>query len=330
MNDSWSTFLALVKAGLWEQEACLPAPPDADGWEQIRSFAREQAVQGLLLRGISHLSARQLPPPAWRMRLMQEVDDIVRTNARMAQVEAALLEQFRADGTEVLVIKGSRLARFYAHPETRSSGDIDLYVPHFQRALDLFPQASPTPDGSALVAVDGVTIDLHRRYYDLHVPQDRLPAPGSVCGELLLTGAHIMKHAVGVGVGLKQLCDMAIGLDRCWGSYQPGELEQAVRRSGMGRFWPLLCSLLVQELGLAPEKCGPSFREVNPAPLMRIVRRGGNFGTAHPARRQAVQKGGRHSKLSTALAFAARLPFSLWYAPKETSSTIAELVKGNL
>lgn len=330
MKDTWGTYLALLRAGLWGKDALLPEIPDAAGWEELLVLAGEQAVQGLLLGGIARLEEALLPPAPLRMKLMTQVDEIARTNTRMAGVEARLLDRFAAANLEVLVMKGSRLARLYPHPEWRSCGDIDLYVKDFSKALSLFPNARLNPDGSALAAVEGVTVDLHGRYFDIHVKEDRLPVVPSPVAELLMTGAHILKHAIGPGVGLKQLCDMALLLDRYWGLYEARELEEAVQRAGLSRWWALLCSVLTEKLGLDPVKCGPSFRPVNPEPLMRIVRQGGNFGQKRGRRELALQRGGWVRKTSTALSFVARLPFSLRYAPKETSSTIAELVKGNL
>ena len=43
MSDSiWNTFLALLRAGLWEQDLQLPAVPDGDGWEQVLELGRGQ------------------------------------------------------------------------------------------------------------------------------------------------------------------------------------------------------------------------------------------------------------------------------------------------
>lgn len=330
MKDLWSIFLAVLRAGLWERNTRLPEHLDAEEWDRLADMAHNQAVQGLFLRGMARLPEEQLPPARLRLRLMAEVDSIARTNAQMAQVETRLLDKFFKEGMEAHVLKGSRLARFHPCPEWRSCGDIDLYVPDFARALSLFPQAKVSADGSAEMALEGVTVDLHPRYFDIHVKETLLPKVPSVTAELLMTGAHILKHAIGAGVGLKQLSDMALALDRSWGTYRPEELDLAVRRAGLARWWRLLCSLLVQDLGLNPEKCGPSFKPCSSARLMRIVRRGGNFGQNKTPRQRALQRGGWVRKASTALSFVTRLPFSLWYAPKETSSTIAELVKGNL
>ena len=54
-NGAWSVFLELLRAGLWEQDLCLPAVPDAAGWEQLMRMARSQSVMGLFLRGLAHL-----------------------------------------------------------------------------------------------------------------------------------------------------------------------------------------------------------------------------------------------------------------------------------
>ena len=163
-----------------------------------------------------------------------------------------------------------------------------------------------------------VTVELHPRYYDIHRPAAKLPAPGTPCGEILLLSAHIFKHVIGHGLGCKQLCDMAVALARLDGKYDKAELREALKRAGLLRWHTLLCSLLVADFGLDPACCLADFRPVDPERLRRIVRTAGHFGQH------------AHKKAATAGAFLRRLPFSLSYCPRETFATIWELALGNL
>lgn len=145
-----------------------------------------------------------------------------------------------------------------------------------------------------------------------------------------MLSAHILKHAIGEGVGCKQLCDVARALDQAEGRYDKAALAGALRACGLQRWHRLLCSLLVSELGLDPAHCLPDFRPCDPAPLRRIVLRGGAFGYADPARLQAARRGPAARKIHAAGAFLRRLPLSLRIAPRETLATVGELVRGNL
>lgn len=328
----WDLLTALLCGGLWERDTVLPVVPDAARWDAVLQAAREQTVTGLLLRGIARLPETQLPPSGMRLQLLADADAIERSGEAMARTEAALLAFFAEAGLRPMVQKGSQAAKYYAYPQLRRCGDIDLYLPEseFGQALRLVPKARTAPDGSAVFRFDGVTVELHRRYYDLHVPQEELPAAGSVCGEILLQSAHICKHAIGAGVGLRQLCDLARALYATEGRYDKGELQHALRRSGLLRWHRLLCSLLVEDLGLEVRCCLPDFRPCNAEPLRRIVRSGGNFGKAARSRKRALGKGTAARKTDTALLFLRRLPFSLRFAPHETMATLRELTAGNL
>lgn len=328
----WNLLTALLRAGLWERDVTLPAGPDAAQWRALLEAARGQAVSGLLRQGIARLPEAQLPPAELRLALLAEADAIERAYGAMARTEAALLAFFSEAGLHPLVQKGSQAAKYYACPQARSSGDIDLFLPgaEFDKVQALVPHAHPDPSGSLVFVRDGVTVELHPRYYDLHFAPEKLPAPGSAAGEILLQSAHICKHAIGTGIGLKQLCDLARTLYATEGRYDKDELREALRKTGLLRWHRLLCSLLTEDLGLDAGCCLPDFRPCSAGPLRRIVRRGGNFGQAAPQRKAALRKGGAARKADTAAAFLRRLPFSLRYAPRETFAMLRELASGNL
>ena len=231
-----------------------------------------------------------------------------------------LLQQLADAGLHPVVQKGSEAAKYYADPSARQVGDIDLFLPEgeFQRARALFPDARTASDGALVLVPDKVTIELHPRYYDIHRRMDKLPAPGSPCGEILLLSAHIFKHVIGHGLGCKQLCDMAVSLARLEGKYDKEALRAALQYAGLLRWHRLLCSLLMADFGLDPACCLTDFRPVDPERLRRIVRESGHF--SHHAK----------TKAATAGAFLRRLPFSLSYCPRETLATIWELALGNL
>lgn len=325
-------FFALLRAGLWERDLRLAAVPSAEDWLALLETARRQAVLGLLYRGIAHLPENQMPPADRRLRLLAEIDHIERRNKQMEQTQQELLGRFRDAGLHPLVQKGSEAGKYYAHPLLRESGDIDLFFPPdaFGRACAEFPGARTAPDGACVFKFRDVTVELHPRYYDLHRPVATLPEVPSVYAELMMLSAHILKHAIGAGVGCKQLCDLALALARTDGKYDKEQLRAYLKRAGLLRWQRVLCSLLVADLGLDPACCLPDFMPGDPAPLRRIVLAGGAFGLFAPAREKAVRTGKTARKMQAAGAFLKRLPFSLRVAPRETVATIGELVKGNL
>ncbi|MBR5100861.1 MAG: nucleotidyltransferase family protein [Bacteroidales bacterium] len=332
MPDRTDIFFALLRAGLWEQDLRLHSALAAEDWQVILQTARQQAVLGLVYRGIAHLPEDQMPPADVRLRLLAEIDRIERRGRRMEEAQQELLRRFRDAGLHPLVQKGSEAGKYYPQPLLRECGDIDLYFAgkEFDQAKALPPGVRTAPDGAGVFTFRDVTVELHSRYFDLHLPDAKLPEVPSVFAELLLLSAHILKHAIGAGVGCKQLCDMAVALDRTDGQYDKELLEKYLKAAGLLCWHRVLCSLLVSDFGLDPARCLPDFKPCNPAPLRRIVLSGGAFGLFDPTREKAVRSGKVARKLQAAASFLKRLPFSLRVAPRETFATIGELIKGNL
>ena len=159
-DRNWETFLALLRAGLWEQAVRLPGALDETTWNLMLQQARDQAVTGILLRGVAHLEETQLPPAPVRMRLIAETDLLDRKGRLAGSVEQSVLSLFRQEGLHPVVQKGSQSARHYPHPELRVSGDVDLYIQEdeFGRAVTLVDDARRAPDGSYLFKRQGVTV----------------------------------------------------------------------------------------------------------------------------------------------------------------------------
>ena len=321
MSDSvWNTFLAILRAGLWEQDLALPSAPTLAEWEQMLTLGRKQAVMGLVLRGIAHLPEEQQAPEEIQPVLATIEEAFSRANERYTRAQVALFQHLAEFKLHPIVQKGSEAAKFYANPSVRQVGDIDLYLPEadFRRVRILFPRAKMAADGALVMTRDQVTVEVHPRYYDIYRRAEKLPAPGSPCGELLLLSAHIFKHAIGHGLGCKQLCDLAVALARLDGKYDKEELRAALKYAGLLRWHTLLCSLLVADFDLDPACCLADFRPVDPKRLRRIIRGSGHF--SHHAK----------TKTATAGAFLRRLPFSLSYCPRETIAYIWDLTLGNL
>ena len=328
MKDrNWDMFMAVLRAGLWEQDLTLGQVPEAAAWDAMRNLARQQAVGGLFYRGITHLPEHQLPPAGIRLQLMADADSIQRSHARVQRVQEKLSVRFEQASVPYIIQKGSEAGKYYPYPELRESGDIDLYCPFFEGAKALFPDAEAAPDGSLCFVRDGVSVELHPNYYDLSREQGLLPEVPSPIAERLMMSAHILKHAVGAGIGLKQLCDMARALNS---PHDHNALQKAVHQAGIGRWYRLLCSFLVDDLGLEPTSCGKDFRPCNPKPLRRIIRRGGNMGWERRLRSATSHSGKWIRKGAVALSFLGSLPFSLRYAPHELVHTLRTLTKGNL
>ena len=317
-------FFTLLRAGL--NGTPLASFPKLEGrqWAAILDQARKQTVVGLLYQGISQLPEGYPVPHNLLFVLIAEIGQLEKESRKVQQTAAALTAEFEAQGLHPLVMKGPAVAAFYDQPLLRECGDIDLYFPpeEFDKAVSMAGDVTPAPDGSVHYKREGIDIDQHRLYFDCH--SRKLPTVPSPEATLLMLSAHILKHCMGVGIGLRQLCDLAMAYKRL--SVPPEDLRRCFRDAGLERWNRLLFSFLHQYLGAEPlYDTLPS-----PEPLLKIVLEGGNFGHHSQAREASLYKSPLRRKLGTAGLFLRRIPFSLRYAKKELVPMLGELLRGNL
>ena len=327
-------LMALLRTALWggsledstlEQLRAL----DGKGWDELMEAADQQTVTGLIYKAAEKLPEGFPLPEEHFWNLMQRVNLIVNRNHLLASVQKEILALLSAGGLHPLVMKGSTCAARYPVPELRVSGDIDLYLSSddFSRAPELLHAAglsfSERPDGSIEAGVRGCVVELHRRYYDLDVPVASLPSVPSPEAELVMLSAHILKHACGVGVGLRQICDFALAWRQYTGDREA--LEALFESIGLGKWNRLLLNFIHAYID-------PSVTvlPLSPRPLLRIVQGGGNFGHYAGDRLSHLARPARTRKVDTALRLLSRLPFSLRFAPREAFATFRRLIHGNV
>ena len=266
----------------------------------------------------------------------------------------SLLTLFARHGLHPILQKGQGLASLYAYPLLRECGDIDLYFvdeKEFESASDSIQAQGirlvRKADGSLMYSWHGVPVEHHIRLVDLYHPHHRYPKTGSAWGfrdtvlpaasglrvtvpapslNLLLQYAHILKHALGRGIGLRQLCDLALSCDRWHTDLMPDVLKGVCRQAGLTKWVSLLHAFLTERLGLASDRLPYPETAANTQPLLEIIWRGGNFG--HQAYR--LTRPTLLHKIQTAEAFRRNISFAFRYAPKEALAIFVNLLKGQI
>ena len=358
MNRSLSALWVLLRAGLWKQalDDVSVFPLSVAEWEKVYEEARRQTVVGWVYQGICALPEEWMPPQKQLFRWMVDVDRIEQRNKAMNRSLRELTALMEERGFHPVVLKGQGVAAFYEEPQWRECGDIDLYFPYPEERLKaeawLKEQGiglERKPDGSTLYAWKQTVVEHHSDLFDLQSPkvqdylkelvaekgfeqQDtgsgntiRVPSP---ILNLLLLNTHILKHAMGKGVGLRQLCDMARALSVLGKRTDGEELKTMYEKTGIGNWSRLLHAFLTEVLAMPAEYLPYREKETESAqPLLDIVLQGGNFG------QHGQQQPGQHEpvwrrKWNTCRAFVQNAGFSLKYAPHEALYTFGQLVKG--
>ena len=304
-------FLALVQSGMYgsavpaQTLSCLKTLQE-DDWNTLQAMARRQTVSGLLYSAVNQLP-EDIPVPARvDYALMAGADALESTHHKMTQAVRALTEAFAAGGLVPVYLKGLECSRLYPEPPLRELGDIDIWFPPEQ--------------------FDAARAFIQDQYFDLPRQISGLPEIPSAEAELLMLNAHILKHACSAGVGLRQLCDMALAYARL--PYDVQRYRKACEQCGILRWTRMLSSFLNQYLGADAPLFGLPAED--PAPLEKIIRRGGNFGHFEPSRGRALSRKPFLRKLDTLGRLLRSVPFALRYAPGETGFLLRTLLKGNI
>ena len=361
MKRTQAALLTLLRSGLWEKEidelSCFPL--SADEWEDTYLLSKKQSVTGIVFRGLQFLPDALLPPEALLLRWTATTDQIERRNREMNLAVSELYDLFRACGLEPVLQKGQGVALYYESPLLRECGDIDLYFKgsHAFKAAESCLrekkiQVEKRPDNSLLYLWKGIEVEQHRHLLDLHNPflkgyADRIEmqkgysstriseetdvtvsvASPLLC--LLMLDLHILKHALGRGIGLRQFCDMARACYKLKNELSDEEMRSVCRKFGLGNWNPLLRAFLKDILGL-PEQYLPYAETTRDArPLLEIVWQGGNFGL-HRQGYTAEDAPAWKRKALTARTFCTNLSFAARYAPKEAFWIFTGLLKGQI
>ncbi len=352
-------LMTLLRAGLWETSPDdLGAFPLTDAcWENVFRMAQRQTVTGLVWRGINFLPDDLMPPEPLLLRWAAKSCVIERVNRKMNATVTELYAAFKNIGVTPVLQKGQGVAKLYRQPLLRECGDIDFYFPSRQeseRALSLMCEKGCRPvsaaDGSCHYRWNGFIVEHHLRLFDVSDPFKhsfikrlervhgfrmetlcadgtatvRTPAPMLV---LLLLNTHILKHAIGRGIGLRQLCDMARAYHHYHKDISLDEAAMIYDKVGVGKWSALLHAFLREHLGVSSTLLPRPERNVLSRRLSDSVMANGNFGlyaAGRPPQRQTAWR----RKLHTSRAFLNNVRMSCRFAPQEAFWTFINLLIG--
>lgn len=303
-----AAFFFLLRSGLWgknEKESAEHFFPLTDmEWSALYRRAVEQTVEGLLYDGILLLEKEHLPPRhlqiKWSVRIDRIERDHLRTNALIAEQHAFFAKRHLFP----LLLKGQGVAACYRIPEHRICGDIDWYFddkrPFTLAWLHLVKRGIPMVRGGGYVFLwEGCEMDLHERLFDLYNPfcgsllkQCRADFPDTTLFiggqdvtvlapqvQIIQVTAHILKHSLAFGIGLRQFCDLASLYHTYQSVLDEKRLERLYSRLGLANWIAAVHQFLINDLGLAAEDLPFPIR-ATPRGLAMVdeVWNSGNFG----------------------------------------------------
>ncbi len=278
-------FFQLLRIGLWGEGSLHSARLlTAEDWTSIFSYAIHHSVEGIIYDGFDFLEEQQLPPINIRLKWVARIDQIERNNIRMNDAIAKQFSAFTAEGLRPILQKGQGVAACYRSPLHRVSGDIDWFfeADGYAKARGLLKTKGiafqDTVGYSLNYDWQGLHIEHHKMLFDIRSPLKaaylkamqakyqtkqqsllinetpiKMLAPEM---QLLQVNAHILKHLLGFGIGLRQFCDSARIYYSAIATIDPVALKQIYKKSGILKWVHLLHKVLVEYIGL-PKSCVP-------------------------------------------------------------------------
>lgn len=322
MGDGINVFFSLIRSTLWDTTVSISELTHKQ-FSYLKHLASMQTVEGLVDYALMN--------PANGIRLLerQDVFDAYGTSQRIAKQNnhlnkalAELTNMLQSHSIPFVVVKGQTIASLMAHPETRSPGDIDFYIPpsHFQIARNLIASEwqviyeEDEEEGEQHLAFNhsGVLFEMHycllafasqknQRIFDEiiegaisdlnHESGIRILTPEA---NLLYTFLHLYHHLVELGCGLRQFCDVAVLCHNYHGheNFNGKKFASYLEKLNFTCAFRATETILVDRLGLPESECPLPFTDKDRRyanDILKIVFQRGNFGKY--GRKNAVRSG---------------------------------------
>lgn len=302
-----AAFLALLRAALHGDTATLPQETD---WIAVFSLANEHNVLPMILDAAYRSEA--VPPQVLAFFQGHTVRQIVQQTLRTSHF-LALYASLAGKGIRPVVMKGLICRALYPEPDQRPSNDEDLLIDPADlspahEALLAMGLHTDIPDAS-LRSVDEITytdaekglrIELHvslfppdsDAYGDCNALFDgvldrtvdmpfgdvtvRTMAPTD---HLLYLICHAYKHFLHSGVGIRQVCDIAMFAQAYGTEIDWERILRSCRLIRIDRFTAAVFRIARRDLGF-PIPAAFDGVEVDESPLLKDILSGGVYGSA--------------------------------------------------
>lgn len=246
-------------------------------------------------------------------------EQIRQRNVEMNQECARLTKLFESEGHRTAILKGQANARFYPDSLNRQSGDIDIYVNGgYEKVVSMLVRVGMVDDPNIgkyekgdeaerayhhvhlPTNENGIDVEVHfrpssgvwnsfankklQRFLEEEIAQEnelveegfRVP---SLRFALVMQLAHIQRHFMDIGVGLRQIMDYYYLLQRRMSMDVPVEIpEKLLKDVGLWNMAKATMWLLHHLFGLEEKSLFAPMDEMRGRMLLEDIVRGGNFG----------------------------------------------------
>lgn len=310
-------FLELLKAGMWGKAPDSSFFIDSVDWKQIYKTSMEQAVLGLIADGIELLPKEFYPSKEILTRFIMSKVQIRKQNLAMNREINKIVDILHESGIRPILLKGQGIAQYYINPESRSCGDIDIYVgiENYNKCCSILlssDKASKEKIEDNFLhlgfSYNGIELEIHRKAGYLKNPEldasfqkwtidaldnrgeHELPIWNNEGKDVTLPDhtynaffliQHIAKHITSEGIGFRQICDWIMFIHRNHTEIDRNSLQNRIREYRMSEIWNEFCLLAIKYLGLPIDEL--PIKPTDPSSskskdLLKQIFMSGNFG----------------------------------------------------
>lgn len=314
-------LLNCISAALDGRECALTLAPD--DWTALLRLAGEQKLLPLVYAAVRGTPGFAAVPEAVRAAARRQTMREAAAQTVHTEAFLRLYQALRAEGLAPVVVKGIVCRALYPQPELRPSSDEDLYLtaaemPRFHAVLlragcvlteperdyrsahearYVHPDTGLVVEGHwalfpteyAVYAALNVQLpNLMQRAQDWESGGVTLRVP-DVCDHLIFLLLHAFKHFISSGVGVRQLCDIALWMRRFGAQIDWQRVRAALRATHSEGFAAAVIDAGVHWFGLerAAAHIPPDWETLESAALLADALSGGVYGSADSTRRHS-------------------------------------------
>lgn len=290
-------FFELLRAAIWQRDVDIRIFDAAFSWGNICRALESHALLALAADAImkvnDYLPAEKQLNPMQQMAIMQHSATVAQTHYELNNAIIKTFSVLQQAGCHPLLLKGQGLATLYPLSNTRSCGDIDIYVglSEYDKVCRAIRQMINNPAAEAQAEEEAhhyeihdgnIIYEIHRypsvagnqRYQDRYYALSSLYlAPGTYDSmtigstpiqvptlqyNVLYVFNHLCQHIWEGGVGIKQLIDWMLLLNHALKNtdFSLERLKIDLKQIGLYRAWQILGGVLVNQLGM-PQSAFP-------------------------------------------------------------------------
>lgn len=362
MNKHQKDLFLLLKSALWKDESVARYIQDVD-WNEIYKLAREQCLVGVIADSFRFLN-EEICNRDEKLRWLAYVVRLERTNREMNLLVGKLFKKFHKMKLSPVLLKGQAFAANYPSPLHRQCDDIDIYFKNradcekaVAWAAKVDMEAAKSSDNKRerkhfAFSVEENVVELH--YYmclfeNRHLQQglqeiideefsqsshffvdideepiESVPPTLSVLHQII----HIARHLLEAGIGLRQLCDLALYLDKHHEKIDKEKLCGYLEKLQLSAVAKALGDILVKYLGIDKRKLPFPTDERYSGFILNEIFEGGNFGKKKVEYRN--DSNGMQRKLQSILYFYKRCKLYQPLMPSESKSYFWNKIRLNI